>query len=114
MGRHVFGCDICQDVCPWNRTSPRTQLVEFQPRKFAAGESESEPGSLYLPDLLKIANLSREKFQKTFRGSPVKRTNGRAWYGTHALRLAMRQSRPERHSIAKWRTRSNSCANPTI
>ena len=78
MGRHVFGCDICQDVCPWNRTSPRTQLVEFQPRKFAAGESESEPGSLYLPDLLKIANLSREKFQKTFRGSPVKRTK---WQG---------------------------------
>jgi epoxyqueuosine reductase len=78
MGRHVFGCDICQDVCPWNRTSPRTQLREFQPRKFAAGESESEPGSFYLPDLLKIANLSREKFQETFRGSPVKRTK---WQG---------------------------------
>jgi len=78
MGRHVFGCDICQDVCPWNRKSPRTQLVEFQPRKFAAGESESEPDSLYLPDLLKIANLSREKFQETFRGSPVKRTK---WQG---------------------------------
>jgi epoxyqueuosine reductase len=78
MGRHVFGCDICQDVCPWNRSSPRTQLVEFQPRKFAAGESGSEPGSLYLPDLLKIANLSREKFQETFRGSPVKRTK---WQG---------------------------------
>ena len=78
MGRHVFGCDICQDVCPWNRKSPRTQLVEFQPRAFAAGESESEPDSLYLPDLLKIANLSREKFQETFRGSPVKRTK---WQG---------------------------------
>jgi epoxyqueuosine reductase len=78
MGRHVFGCDICQDVCPWNRKSPRTQLVEFQPRAFAAGESESEPDSLYLPDLLKIANLSSEKFQETFRGSPVKRTK---WQG---------------------------------
>jgi epoxyqueuosine reductase len=78
MSRHVFGCDICQDVCPWNRKSPRTQLVEFQPRKFAAGESASEPDSLYLPELLKIANLSREKFQETFRGSPVKRTK---WQG---------------------------------
>src|SRR6266404_2638786 len=71
-------CRRCLDVCPWNRKSPRTELVEFQPRRFAAGESESEPDSLYLPDLLKIANLSREKFQETFRGSPVKRTK---WQG---------------------------------
>ena len=78
MGRHVFGCDICQDVCPWNRKAPRTQLVEFQPRKFAGGESESQPGSLYLPNLLKVANLSREEFQETFRGSPVRRTK---WQG---------------------------------
>src|SRR5580704_10989516 len=32
MGRHVFGCDICQDVCPWNRRAPVTQAAEFQPR----------------------------------------------------------------------------------
>ena len=33
MGRHVFGCDICQDVCPWNRRAPATQAAEFQPRE---------------------------------------------------------------------------------
>ena len=32
MDRHVFGCDICQDVCPWNRRAPLTQAPEFQPR----------------------------------------------------------------------------------
>src|SRR5208283_845760 len=32
MGRHVFGCDICQDVCPWNRKAPATSAAEFQPR----------------------------------------------------------------------------------
>ncbi len=33
MGRHVFGCDICQDVCPWNRKAPVTAAAEFQPRE---------------------------------------------------------------------------------
>src|SRR5256885_1046371 len=32
IGRHVFGCDICQDVCPWNRKAPITALPEFEPR----------------------------------------------------------------------------------
>ena len=78
MGRHVFGCDICQDVCPWNRKSPRTQIAEFQPRTVSRVEDETESKSLLLPDLLEIANLSREEFRETFRGSPIKRTK---WQG---------------------------------
>ncbi len=79
IGRHVFGCDICQDVCPWNRKSPRNSLKEFQPRTFATAIGEKEnPGSLYLPDLLYIANLSPEQFREVFRGSPIKRTK---WAG---------------------------------
>ena len=33
MGRMVFGCDICQDVCPWNRNAPATSLAQFSPRR---------------------------------------------------------------------------------
>ncbi len=40
IGRQVFGCDICQDVCPWNRHAPAASLPEFQPRP-AAGESRA-------------------------------------------------------------------------
>jgi epoxyqueuosine reductase len=62
MGRHVFGCDICQDVCPWNRKAPATKAVEFQPRP-----------ELVNPDLNWLADMSAEEFSRTFRGSPVRR-----------------------------------------
>jgi epoxyqueuosine reductase len=89
MGRHVFGCDICQDVCPWNRRSPITQAKEFQPRTFpqtipaipqesltVVAERTSEE-SLFLPRLEWLAAMSEDQFRATFRGSPVKRTKWR-------------------------------------
>src|SRR5579871_1112397 len=50
MGRHVFGCDICQDVCPWNRKAPVTRAEEFQPR----------PG-LVNPALESLAQMTAEE-----------------------------------------------------
>jgi epoxyqueuosine reductase len=70
MGRHVFGCDICQDVCPWNRRSPVSGLPNFQPRRH--GEH-----SLFSPDLEWLISLSEEEFRDAFRGSPLKRTKRR-------------------------------------
>ncbi len=63
MGHHVFGCDICQDVCPWNRKAPASAAPEFQPR----------PG-LVNPALTWLAEMSEEDFRQTFRGSPIRRT----------------------------------------
>ncbi len=63
IGRHVFGCDICQDVCPWNRKAPAANASEFEPR----------PG-LVNPELTWLAEMSEEEFRETFRGSPVRRT----------------------------------------
>jgi len=63
MGRHVFGCDICQDVCPWNRKAPVTEASEFQPRV-----------GLVNPALEWLAEMHAEEFRKTFRGSPIRRT----------------------------------------
>ena len=62
MGRHVFGCDICQDVCPWNRKAPSTEDAGFQAR----------PG-LVNPALDWLAEMGAEEFREAFRGSPVKR-----------------------------------------
>jgi len=62
MGRHVFGCDICQDVCPWNRKAPVTTVPEFEPR----------PGMVN-PSLDWLAEMEPEEFQRVFRSSPVRR-----------------------------------------
>ena len=62
MGRHIFGCDICQDVCPWNRKAPPTSAAEFQSRP-----------ELVNPDLEWLAEMSVEDFRRTFRDSPVRR-----------------------------------------
>lgn len=72
MGNHVFGCDICQDVCPWNRKSPRTEVKEFQPRGANDGD---EP--LFHPKLEWLANLSEEEYREVFRGSAMKRAKWR-------------------------------------
>lgn len=63
IGRHVFGCDICQDVCPWNRTAPATKASEFQPRE-----------ELVNPALEWLAAMQTEEFRERFRKSPIKRT----------------------------------------
>ncbi len=66
MGWHVFGCDICQDVCPWNRKAAPSSNPAFQPRdKFIA------------PELSWLLSLGEEQFRRFFSGSPVKRAKWR-------------------------------------
>jgi epoxyqueuosine reductase len=60
MGAHVFGCDICQDVCPWNRRAPSTADPCFEARHFA-------------PRLERLAAITGDEFRVMFRGTPVTR-----------------------------------------
>jgi len=79
MGRAVIGCDICQDVCPWNRKAPVSALAAFQPRKIRAdGNGNFETRiSLFAPELEWLAALSPAEFSTVFRGSAVKRAKWR-------------------------------------
>jgi epoxyqueuosine reductase len=62
MGRQVFGCDICQDVCPWNRRAPLSGDAELAART-----------PLVNPALAWLAELDAESFRKWFGKSPVAR-----------------------------------------
>jgi epoxyqueuosine reductase len=66
MGWHVFGCDICQDVCPWNRKPPFSSEPWFRPRH-----------KLIAPELRWLLALTEDEFKKVFSGSPVKRAKWR-------------------------------------
>jgi len=62
MDNNIYGCDICQDVCPWNRKAKVSESESFQPRN-----------PLYNPDLVYLSQLSIEEFRRVFKNSPVKR-----------------------------------------
>jgi epoxyqueuosine reductase len=66
LGSAVIGCDICQDVCPWNRKAPVAALSAFQPRE-----------RLLAPQLEWLASLSQQEFSAVFRKSAVKRARWR-------------------------------------
>src|SRR5690606_7870230 len=66
FGDWVFGCDICQDVCPWNRRPVVTTEADFQPRD----------GNVRIA-LEDIEGLDEAGFRERFAGSPI----ARAKYG---------------------------------
>ena len=59
----LYGCDICQDVCPWNRFQRPTNEGRFEPRE-----------GLISPDLAEIVEMTHEVYIKKFRRSAIKRT----------------------------------------
>jgi len=79
IGAWVFGCDICQEVCPWNRHAPGSAEPTFQPR---AGET-----TFALADLL---GLDDPAFRRRFRGSAVLRSKRRGLLRSAAIALGNR------------------------
>jgi len=63
IGDHIFGCDICQAVCPHNVRTAAARHPELAPR----------PGTGSRPELIPLLNISEAEFRRRFRGSPVKR-----------------------------------------
>jgi epoxyqueuosine reductase len=78
MGDWIFGCDICQIVCPWNNPDADQVSIpeELQPRQELLGIDL--PGEL---------NLNQEEFRARFKGSPIKRAKRRGYLRNVAIAL---------------------------
>jgi len=76
MDNLIFGCDICQEVCPWNSKAVPTKERDFYPRK----------GNL-APTLLSLINMTQEQFSRRFKHSPIKRAKRRGFLRNVAVAL---------------------------
>ena len=92
MGRQVFGCDICQDVCPWNRKAPVGGSDGMQAR-----------AELINPALEWLAAMDGREFKRRFKGSPLERTGRKRLLRNVAIAMG---NSGERHFLAQldaWR-----------
>ncbi len=88
VGSHVFGCDICQDVCPWNRRAPVTAAAEYQPRHMA-------------PPLDEMASITEAEFRAMFSGTPVSRARYTGFLRNVAIAMANSRAQRFRHALER-------------
>ena len=88
MGEWIFGCDVCQDVCPWNRKAPLAREDAFFPAR-------------PLPALTGLLTLDEGEFRATFAGSPVRRAKRAGFLRSVAVALGNRKDREALPALAQ-------------
>ncbi len=105
LGDWLFGCDVCQEVCPWNRKAPPGTEPAWQARP-----------DLERVDLIEILSLSEDEFRRRFRGTAMMRTKRRGLLRNAALvlgntgdasalptlRRALDDAEPQIREAARW------------
>ncbi|HEY6989494.1 MAG TPA: tRNA epoxyqueuosine(34) reductase QueG [Bryobacteraceae bacterium] len=99
-GHHLFGCDICQDVCPWNGRAPVTQEECFGP-------------STATPSLPQLAALTEEQFRAMFRRSPVWRAKYEGFLRNVAMAMGNSRNASMKESLEKLVQHSNQTISVT-
>jgi epoxyqueuosine reductase len=88
IGEHVFGCDVCQEVCPWNRRAP------------AADEPDLVPSDKFAP-IDTLLGLDREGFRARFRGTAISRAKRTGLLRNAALVLGNRGGPDSRPALTR-------------
>jgi len=96
IGRQVFGCDICQDVCPWNRKAPISRDAELAVR---------EP--LVNPALDWLSEMDEATFGRWFYGSPVKRAKFSGFRRNIAIAMGNSGSEKFLPTLRSWAARGD-------
>jgi epoxyqueuosine reductase len=110
FGNWIFGCDLCQEVCPWNRYAPGTEDPELQSMR-----------NEEMPSLVELLSLDKSAFRKKFHGSPILRAKRVGLLrsaaialgnhplescdisaGLHSLCRALRDEEPVLRGAAAW------------
>jgi epoxyqueuosine reductase len=91
MGRQVFGCDICQDVCPWNRKAPVSADADLEAR-----------AELVNPALEVLGSLDEPSFERNFNGSPVRRAGFAGWQRNVAIAMGNSRELRFRDQLKQW------------
>jgi epoxyqueuosine reductase len=76
IGNHIFGCDICQEVCPYNVKASPTDEPSYLPRQ-----------GLHAPDLIALLAIDQKEFSRRFRSSPIVRAKRRGFLRNVAVAL---------------------------
>jgi epoxyqueuosine reductase len=99
-GNHLFGCDICQDVCPWNRRAPITIEECFGPSASA-------------PELRQLAALTEDEFRALFRRSPVWRAKYEGFVRNVAMAMGNSGNASMKEPLEKLVRHSNRLVSAT-
>jgi len=86
MGKYIFGCDVCQNVCPWNRKAKPTKERGFWPVNNKSTTSRFSYSSV-APNLLSLMKLGDAEFRTRFRHSPIKRAKRKGFLRNVAVAL---------------------------
>ncbi len=81
IGNHVFGCDICQEICPYNVKAQPTAERAYEPRE-----------GLYAPALIPLLALDENEFRRRFHGSPILRAKRKGLLRNVAIALGNSKS----------------------
>ena len=85
IGSHVYGCDVCQEVCPWNAVAPRSSDAAWQPRR-----------AWDRVDLLTLAQRTDDELAEALHGSAMRRTKAQGLRRNVAIASANAETAAER------------------